>query len=80
MMSQNNTFTEKLERAHSGPKAHDRFYPWYFLLMGFVFTTVLILSAANDFLFFGYLCLTMPLVMGLMAIHLVGMRQVKRNQ
>ncbi len=57
----------------------DRYYPLYFAGMGSLVITALVLSAANDFLFFGWLCLAAPIFLGLMAIHLAGIKQVKRN-
>ncbi len=60
-------------------KNSERYYPLYFTLMGFMFCIVLMLSAANNYLFFGWLCISMAIVLGLMFIHLMGKSQVKRS-
>ena len=60
-------------------KNSERYYPLYFTLMGFMFGIVLLLSALYDYLFFGWLCISMAIVFGLMFIHLMGKSQVKRS-
>ncbi|WP_222981971.1 hypothetical protein [Flagellimonas meishanensis] len=60
-------------------KNPERYYPLYFTLMGFMFGFVLLLSALNNYLFFGWLCISMAIVFGLMFIHLMGKNQVKRS-
>ncbi len=60
-------------------KKSERYYPLYFTLMGFMFGIVLMMSAINNYLFFGWLCISMAIVLGLMFIHLMGKSQVKRS-
>jgi len=57
---------------------HDILYPIYYAIMGFIFGGVLLLSALNNFLFFGYLAMSMLIIFGLMTIHLIGNQQTKR--
>ena len=60
-------------------KKSERYYPLYFTLMGFMFGIVLMMSAVNNYLFFGWLCISMAIVLGLMFIHLMGKSQIKRS-
>lgn len=53
-------------------------YPIYFVVMGLIFGGVLMLSALNDFLFFGWLAGSMAIVLGLMGIHLIGNQQTRK--
>ncbi|NAY91996.1 hypothetical protein GTQ34_08700 [Muricauda sp. JGD-17] len=60
-------------------KNSERYYPIYFTLMGFMFAIILMMSALNNYLFFGWLLISMAIVLGLMFIHLMGKSQVKRS-
>lgn len=58
----------------------DALYPVYFAIMGLIFGGVLILSALNGFLFFGWLAISMAIILGLMTIHLIGNQQTKKHK
>jgi len=57
---------------------NDILYPVYFIIMSLIFGGVLMLSALNDFLFFGWLAGSMAIILGLITIHLVGNQQTKK--
>ncbi|WP_350293132.1 hypothetical protein [uncultured Croceitalea sp.] len=59
-------------------KPHDILYPIYYTIMGFIFGGVLLLSALNNFLFFGWLAISMAIFFSLMTIHLIGIQQTKK--
>lgn len=67
-------FTQKKEAS----TLNDALYPVYFVIMGLIFGGVLILSALNGFLFFGWLAISMAIILGLMTIHLMGNQQTNR--
>lgn len=58
----------------------EAYYPLYFTLMGFVFGSILVLSAMNDFLFFEWLAISMSIVFGLIVIHLSGKNQTIKSK
>ncbi len=70
--------TQKLTQKKEASKSHDVLYPIYYTLMGLIFGGVLLLSAINNFLFFGWLAISMAIIFGLMTIHLIGEQQTKR--
>ncbi|RDY59525.1 hypothetical protein [Flagellimonas nanhaiensis] len=70
--------SQKSESKVHKSKKEERYYPLYYALTGFLFGAVLVLSALNDFLFFGWLSISMSIVFGLMSIHMVGKNQTKR--
>ncbi|SHG51279.1 hypothetical protein [Flagellimonas flava] len=72
------TQTQKLESQKVKTKNPERFYPLYYALTGFLFGAILVLSALNDFLFFGWLSISMSIIFGLMSIHLIGKNQTKK--
>ncbi len=69
---------QKLTQKKEAANLHDVLYPIYYTLMGLIFGAVLLLSAINDFLFFGWLAVSMAIIFGLMTIHLVGNQQTKK--
>ena len=69
---------QKRTQTQEASKTRDILYPIYYTLMGLIFGGVLILSALNDFLFFGWLAISMSIILGLMTIHLVGNQQTKK--
>lgn len=71
--------SQKIETKRAKAKNAERYYPLYYALMGFLFGSVLLLSALNDFLFFGWLAISMSIIFGLMSIHLMGKNQTKRS-
>lgn len=71
--------TQKLETQKETVKKQDRYYPIYYAIMGFMFAGILLLSAANDFLFFEWLCISMAIIFGLLSIHLMSESQTKRS-
>lgn len=70
--------TQKQPQAKEISKTKDILYPIYYMIMGFIFGGVLLLSALNNFLFFGHLAISMLIIFGLMTIHLLGEQQTKR--
>ncbi len=70
--------SQKLEAKKEKTADPERFYPLYYALTGFLFGGILVLSALNDFLFFGWLSISMSIIFGLMSIHLIGKRQTKK--
>ncbi|MEX0316262.1 MAG: hypothetical protein AB3N18_18925 [Allomuricauda sp.] len=73
------TLTQKVDSRKEKVKRKERFYPLYFALTGFLFGGILVLSALNDFLFFGWLSISMSIVFGLLTIHILGGQQTKRS-
>lgn len=71
--------SQKLLTKKAKTKDAERFYPIYYALMGFMFASILILSALNDFLFFGWLSISMSIVFGLLSINIIGKRQTKKS-
>lgn len=71
--------TTKATVAAKTSRKQELLYPVYFALMGLVFGGVLMLSAMNNFLFFGYLAVSMGIISGILTIHLLGKAQVKRT-
>lgn len=69
---------QKLSQKRTASDLNDTLYPIYFIIMGLIFGGVLMLSAINDFLFFGWLAVSMAIVLGLMTIHLIGNQQTKK--
>lgn len=69
---------QKLGAEKAKTKDAEKFYPLYYALTGFLFASILILSAMNGFLFFGWLCISMSIIFGLLSIHLIGKRQTKK--
>jgi hypothetical protein len=69
---------EKLTQKKEFTKSKDALYPIYYVVMGLIFGGVLILSAINNFLFFGWLAMSMAIIYGLLTIHLVGGLQTKK--
>lgn len=50
-----------------------------YLLIGLCFGAFLILSAMNNFLFFGWLAMGTFIVFALIGMHFIGQKQIKRN-
>ena len=50
-----------------------------YIAIGIGFGLLLVASAMNDFLFFGWLTMSAFIVFALMGIHFIGKKQVKRN-
>ena len=71
--------TTKATATAKKSRQQELLYPVYFALMGLIFGGVLMLSAMNNFLFFGYLAVSMGIISGILAIHLLGKAQVKRT-
>nr|WP_299387149.1 hypothetical protein [Allomuricauda sp.] len=71
--------TQKLESQQEITKDPQRYYPLYYALTGFMFGGILVLSALHDFLFFGWLAISMAIVFGLMSIHLMGESQTRKS-
>ena len=69
---------QKLTQKKEGTNLSDTLYPIYFVVMGLIFGGVLMLSALNGFLFFGWLAISMAIILGLMTIHLMGTQQTNR--
>ncbi|AWX44138.1 hypothetical protein HME9304_01138 [Flagellimonas maritima] len=72
------TLSQKLEETKSRITDEEKYYPIYYALMGFLFTGILLLSALNNFLFFGWLSISMSIIFGLLSINIIGKRQTKR--
>jgi hypothetical protein len=72
--------TQKNTKNQEASRLQDVLYPIYYVLMGLVFGGVLILSAVNNFLFFGWLAISMGIIFGLFTIHLVGNSQTKKTK
>ena len=70
----------KFSQKKEGSTLNDALYPVYFVIMGLIFGGVLILSALNGFLFFGWLAISMAIILGLMTIHLIGNQQTKKHK
>ena len=71
--------TEKSTITAKKSRRQDILYPIYFAFMGLVFGGVLMLSAMNNFLFFGWLGVSMGIISCIIAIHLIGKAQLKKN-
>ncbi|MDT0606623.1 hypothetical protein [Croceitalea rosinachiae] len=69
---------QRLAQKKETSNLNDTLYPIYFVVMGFIFGGVLMLSALNNFLFFKWLTVSMAIVLGLMTIHLIGNQQTKK--
>ncbi len=50
-----------------------------YLIIGLVFSGFLVLSALNNYLFFGWLAMGTFIVFALIGIHFIGQKQIKRN-
>ncbi len=72
------TLSQKLEETKSRITDEEKYYPIYYALMGFLFAGILLLSALNNFLFFGWLSISMSIIFGLLSINIIGKRQTKR--
>ncbi|MDC6365442.1 MULTISPECIES: hypothetical protein [Flavobacteriaceae] len=72
-------FSQKIENKATKSTKENIYYPLYYALTGFLFGGILVLSALNDFLFFGWLSISISIVFGLMSIHLTGKNQTKRS-
>lgn len=70
--------TQKFTQKKEATKLNDILYPIYFVIMGLIFGSVLLLSALNNFLFFGHLAVSMFIIFGSMTIHLLGNQQTKK--
>ncbi len=70
--------TQKLLGKKTKAKDSEKYYPIYYALMGFMFGSILLLSALNGFLFFGWLSISMSIVFGLLSINIIGKRQTKK--
>ncbi|WP_431125205.1 hypothetical protein [Flagellimonas flava] len=73
------TQVQKLESQKEISNSKQRYYPLYYAITGFMFGGILVLSALNDFLFFGWLAISMSIVFGLMSIHMLGESQTKKS-
>lgn len=69
---------QKITQKRTASDLNDTLYPIYFIVMGLIFGGVLMLSAINNFLFFGWLAVSMGIILGLMTIHLIGNQQTKK--
>ncbi|GMN06876.1 hypothetical protein MTsPCn5_22650 [Croceitalea sp. MTPC5] len=74
------TISQKRAERNNALLSSDALYPVYFIIMGLIFGGVLMLSALNGFLFFGWLAGSMAIVLGLMTIHLIGNQQTKKYE
>ena len=72
--------TPKRTLGREATKSQDALYPIYYVLMGLIFGGVLLLSAVNNFLFFGWLAISMSIIFGLLTIHLVGNSQTEKTK
>jgi hypothetical protein len=57
----------------------DGFYLARYVVVLSMFAGVLVLSMLNDFLFFSWLSISSAIIGGLMSIHLMGQKQIKRD-
>ncbi|WP_298793399.1 hypothetical protein [uncultured Allomuricauda sp.] len=72
------SLTQKVDSKKEKVNRKERYYPLYYALTGFLFGGILVLSALNDFLFFGWLSISMSIIFGLLTIHILGDEQVKK--
>ncbi|MFS4468720.1 hypothetical protein [Maribacter sp. 2210JD10-5] len=71
--------TQAIRYQEEKVKKVDRYYPLYYAIMSVLFVGILLLSALNGFLFFGWLSVSMAIVFGIMTIHLIGQKQTKKS-
>ncbi|MBS9462416.1 hypothetical protein LV716_09740 [Flagellimonas sp. HMM57] len=78
MFGKSTSLVQKIEAKRTKLSEEEKYYPIYYALMGFLFGGILILSALNDFLFFGWLSISMSIIFGLLSINMIGKRQTKK--
>ena len=71
-----NLDTAKYKRTHT---ASNQINTIAYIIIGVCFGAFLILSAANDYLFFDWLSMGTFIVFALVGMHFIGQKQIKRK-